>query len=198
MVSGIDYEFELAKQVIKTIELEDINNFFLKFYQPDDRIILIKGPEKYKDLITKEIFLNYESEIAKTKTLQADFTLANKKLINKKLTGSKIVKEIKYPNLDITELHLANGVKVFLKPTKFKEKEFSFNARSPGGFSHIPLPKLYSAQNAQRMKPHFQKNEKAYMDERLRLTRKNYLNSFTFTLRKLITIPLQLKNLNLN
>jgi len=96
MVSGIDYEFELAKQVIKTIKLEDINNFFLKFYQPDDRIILIKGPEKYKDLITKEMFLNYESEIAKTKTLQADFALANKKLINKKLTGSKIVKEIKY------------------------------------------------------------------------------------------------------
>jgi len=151
MVSGIDYEFELAKQVIKTIKLEDINNFFLKFYQPDDRIILIKGPEKYKDLITKEMFLNYESEIAKTKTLKADFALANKKLINKKLIGSKIVKEIKYPNLDITELHLANGVKVFLKPTKFKEKEFSFNARSPGGFSHIPLPKLYSAQNAQRI-----------------------------------------------
>jgi zinc protease len=151
MVSGIDYEFELAKQVIKTVKLEDINNFFLKFYQPDDRVILIKGPEKYKDLITKEMFLNYESEIAKTKTLKADFALANKKLINKKLRGSKIVKEIKYSNLDITELHLANGVKVFLKPTKFKEKEFSFNARSPGGFSHIPLPKLYSAQNAQRI-----------------------------------------------
>lgn len=149
MASGIDYEFKLAQQVIKTIKLEDINKFFLKFYQPDDRVIFIKGPEKYKDLITKEMFLNYESEIAKTKIPQADFNLASKKLINKKLPGSKIVKEIKYPNLDITELHLANGVKVFLKPTKFREKEFSFNARSPGGFSHIPLPKLYSAQNAQ-------------------------------------------------
>lgn len=151
MVSGIDYEFKLAEQVIKTIKLEDINKFFLKFYQPDDRVILVKGPEKYKDLITKEIFLNYEGEIAKTKIPQADFALASKKLINKKLTGSKIVKEIKYPNLNITELHLANGVKVFLKPTKFIEKEFNFNARSPGGFSHIPLPKLHSAQNADRI-----------------------------------------------
>ena len=151
MVSGIDYEFELAKQVIGKIKLEDINNFFFKFYQPDDRVILIKGPEKFKNLITKEMFLNYENEVAKTKIPQVDFTLASKKLINKKLTGSKIVKEIKYPNLDITELHLANGVKVFLKPTKFKEKEFSFNARSPGGFSHIPLPKLHSAQNAEKI-----------------------------------------------
>lgn len=56
MVSGIDYEFELAKQVIKTIQIEDINKYFLKFYQPDDRLILVKGPEKYKNLITKEMF----------------------------------------------------------------------------------------------------------------------------------------------
>ena len=151
MVSGIDYEFELAKQVIKTIQIEDINKYFLKFYQPDDRLILVKGPEKYKNLITKEMFSNFESEIAKIKIPQSDFALASKSLINKELTGSKIIKEIKYSNLDITELHLANGVKVFLKPNKYKEKEFSFNARSPGGYSHIPLPKLYSAQNAQRI-----------------------------------------------
>ena len=40
---------------------------------------------------------------------------------------SKIVKERKYPNTDITELELTNGVKVLLQPTKFKEKEFNFS-----------------------------------------------------------------------
>jgi len=150
-VIGIDYEFELAKQVIKKINIEDINKYFLKFYQPDDRIILIKGPEKYQDLVTKEMFLNIENEIIKSKIPQSDFALVNKSLINKELTGSKIIKEIKYPNLDLTELRLANGVKVFLKPNKYKEKEFSFNAKSPGGYSYIPLSKLYSAQNAHRI-----------------------------------------------
>ena len=150
-VIGIDYEFELAKQIIKTINIEDVNKYFLKFYQPDDRVILIKGPEKYQDLVTKEMFLNIENEIIKSKIPKSDFALVNKSLINKELTGSKIIKEIKYPNLDLTELRLANGVKVFLKPNKYKEKEFSFNAKSPGGFSYIPLSKLYSAQNAHRI-----------------------------------------------
>jgi zinc protease len=56
MTSGIDYEFELAKQVMKKITLKEINDNFYKYYQPDDRIILFKAPEKYKELITKEKF----------------------------------------------------------------------------------------------------------------------------------------------
>ena len=63
------------------------------------------------------------------------------------MKGSKIVKERKYPDTDITELELANGVKVLLQPTKFKEKEFWFTAKSPGGYSHVPLSVLRSVNN---------------------------------------------------
>ena len=151
MSSGIDYEFELAKQVIKTITLKEINENFYKYYQPDDRVVLFKTPEKYKDLLTKEAFVNLEKEVSKQKLVQSNYALSKKKLINKELKGSKIVKEFKHKGTDVIELDLANGVKVLLKPTKNKEKEFNFTAKSPGGFSYVPLPALHSIQNTEKI-----------------------------------------------
>jgi zinc protease len=147
MASGIDYEFELAKQIMKTITLKEINDNFRKYSQPDDRIVLFKSPEKDKNLLSKEIFMDLEQETTKQKLVQSDYALSKKKLINKELKGSKIVKEFKHKGTDVIELDLANGVKVLLKPTKNKEKEFNFTAKSPGGFSYVPLPALHSIQN---------------------------------------------------
>ena len=151
MASGIDYEFELAKQIMKTITLKDINDNFSKYYQPDDRIVFFKSPEKYKNLLNKEMFVSTEQEISKEKLTQSDYALSKKKLINKELKGSKIVKEFKHKGTDVIELDLANGVKVLLKPTKNKEKEFNFTAKSPGGFSYVPLPALHSIQNTEKI-----------------------------------------------
>ena len=151
MASGIDYEFELAKQIIKTITIKDINDNFNKYYQPDDRIVLFKSPEKYKNLLNKEMFIALEQETSKQKLTQSDYALSKKKLINKELKGSKIVKEFKHKGTDVIELDLANGVKVLLKPTKNKEKEFNFTAKSPGGFSYVPLPALHSIQNTEKI-----------------------------------------------
>jgi zinc protease len=151
MTSGIDYEFELAKQVMKKITLKEINDNFYKYYQPDDRIILFKAPEKYKDLLTKEKFANIEKEVSKQKLAQTGYAISNKKLINKELKGSKIVKEFKHKGTNVIELDLANGVKVLLKPSKNKEKEFNFTAKSPGGFSYVPLPALHSIQNTEKI-----------------------------------------------
>jgi len=151
MASGIDYEFELAKQIMKTITLKEINDNFSKYHQADDRIVFFKSPEKYKNLLNKEMFMAFEQETTKQKIAQSDYVLSKKKLINKELKGSKIVKEFKHKGTDVIELDLANGVKVLLKPTKNEEKEFNFTAKSPGGFSYVPLPALHSIQNTEKI-----------------------------------------------
>ena len=151
MASGIDFEFELAKQVIKSITLKEINDNFKKYNQPQDRVIFFKSPEKFKDHLNKETFMAFEQEASQQKIAQLDYSLTNKKLINKELKGSKIVKEFKHKEIDVLELDLANGVKVLLKPTKNVEKEFNFTAKSPGGFSYVPLPALHSVQNTEKI-----------------------------------------------
>ena len=50
--------------------------------------------------------------------------------------------------LNVTEWTLKNGVKVFLKPTDFKNDEIVFNAFSPGGSSLVSDDDFLSAQNA--------------------------------------------------
>ena len=66
-------------------------------------------------------------------------------MLDKKLTGSKIIFTKKYPSINTREFRLENGVRVFLKPTKNKEKSFSFEATSMGGYSHANLSTLPSA-----------------------------------------------------
>jgi zinc protease len=56
-------------------------------------------------------------------------------LMQAKPIGGSIVKESKDEALNLTELTLSNGVKVYLKPTDFKNDEILINAFSPGGTS---------------------------------------------------------------
>ena len=57
----------------------------------------------------------------------------------------KIIFTKKYPLINTHEFRLENGIKVFLKPTKNKEKSFAFEAISMGGYSHANLIDLPSA-----------------------------------------------------
>ncbi|MDB4385562.1 insulinase family protein [Opitutaceae bacterium] len=49
-----------------------------------------------------------------------------------------VVSRQTFPNIGITELQLANGIKVLLKPTDFTATEVLFSAQRPGGFLSQP------------------------------------------------------------
>ncbi|MBK7873364.1 MAG: insulinase family protein [Saprospiraceae bacterium] len=60
----------------------------------------------------------------------------------------EIAEQTEYQELGVTELKLANGVKVVLKPTDFKNDEISLNAFSPGGHSLYEDKDYMNATNA--------------------------------------------------
>ena len=66
-VSGEEREYELMKQLLPTISVNDLNNHFLNWLRYDDRIINIKYPEKIKNIISKDELLNLETKIQKNK-----------------------------------------------------------------------------------------------------------------------------------
>ena len=66
-------------------------------------------------------------------------------------TPSPVVEESSVPELEITEWTLANGVRVVLKPTVFKDDEVLVQAFSPGGYSLSTLEEHMSASNADQM-----------------------------------------------
>jgi len=144
-VSGEEREYELMKQLLPTISINDLNNHFLNWLRFDDRIINIKYPEKIENIISKDELLNLETKIQKNKLSQFASLVKDEPLLEKKLPGSKIIFTKKYPSINTREFRLENGVRVFLKPTKNKEKSFSFLATSMGGYSHANLTELPSA-----------------------------------------------------
>ena len=146
MLSGIDYELKLAKQILNEINLNDINLTFNEWNNKNNRIIQYITPKQHISTLTKETFLQLEKEVSKKKLEQIKFNVDDKDLIKKELKGSKITDENYYPKTNITKLSLENGVKVLLKPTKFRESKFNFIALSPGGTSLIPVEKLRSGE----------------------------------------------------
>ena len=69
-------------------------------------------------------------------------------LVKANLPGSKVVSRKENTELGFTELKLANGVTVILKPTTFKNDEIRLSAYSPGGLSVVPDRHFMSANYA--------------------------------------------------
>ena len=64
-------------------------------------------------------------------------SVAQTNLMDQKPAPAAIVCEKTLPDLGVTEITLANGVRVILKPTTFKKDEVLFSATSPGGSSLV-------------------------------------------------------------
>lgn len=133
---GIAYEYELYKQFVPGITLDEINKLSDKWIQEKNSVVLVNAPEKKNLKIPSENELKDIFNKVKNTDLQAyEDKFLNLPLLDKSPVSSNIVSEKKNEELKITELGLANGVKVILKPTDFKNDEINFYAFRPGGTS---------------------------------------------------------------
>tara|TARA_Y100000294_G_C8561065_1_gene339078 strand:- start:39 stop:2885 length:2847 start_codon:yes stop_codon:yes gene_type:complete len=144
-VVGEEREYEIAKQLHPSISVSDLNKHFLNWYRPNNRIIRILYPEKISNIISKEELVNLESKVQKTKFSQFKSLAKDEPLLAEELPGSKIIFTRYYPSINTREFKLENGVRVFLKPTKYKDSSFEFSAKSFGGYSHANMDNLLSA-----------------------------------------------------
>jgi zinc protease len=133
---GIAYEYELYKQFIPGITLEEINKLSDKWIQEKNSVLLVNAPEKKGLKIPSENDLKAIFDKVKKVDLKPyDDKFSDIPLIEKPPIPSGIISEKKIDELNITELKLANGVRVVLKPTDFKNDEIGFYGFSMGGSS---------------------------------------------------------------
>ena len=146
---GIEYEYEFAKKILPTIQLEEINQLANQWITNENIVITITGPEKEDVTIpSEEKVLNILTEIENAKIDPYVDQVSNKPLLEDIPNPGKIIKEESSEELGITEWTLSNDIKIFVKPTDFKEDEILFNAYSPGGTSLYSLEDLTSAEFA--------------------------------------------------
>jgi zinc protease len=133
---GIAYEYELYKQFIPGITLEEINKLSENWIQEKNSVILVNAPEKKNLKMPSEDELKNIFNKVKNSDVQAyEDKFLNLPLLDKLPASSKIISEKKNDELKLVELELANGVKIILKPTDFKNDEINFYAFRPGGTS---------------------------------------------------------------
>lgn len=129
-------KFNYATKLMESIKLEDVNSLAKKWLTDENQVVVITMPEKQglKVPTEKEMLDILKDPKLRQVTAYVD-NFKPEPLLSKELTPKKIVSKTENKELGTTELTLANGVKVVLKPTDFKNDEILMTAKSKGGLS---------------------------------------------------------------
>ncbi|MEP6732369.1 MAG: insulinase family protein [bacterium] len=138
-IIGIENRQALAKQLLPTITLAEVNALARSSFTNTNRVVLVAAPAKADVRMPSAKSLLAVFDKAKSANLVAfvDSTSAAP-LVPAPPTPGKVVSERTLEGTDILEWKLSNGSRVLLKPTDFKEDEVLFSAYSPGGASLLP------------------------------------------------------------
>jgi zinc protease len=133
---GNEDRYELTKQLLPTLTLKEVEGIAKEFYVDTNRDVLILAPEADKDKLPDEATVNSWFDSIDKEDLKAyEDKVSDLPMLSKAPVKGSIKSEKSIDKIETKEIILSNGVKVLLKPTKFKNDEISINAYSPGGTS---------------------------------------------------------------
>mgnify|MGYP001151306564 CR=1 FL=1 len=139
---GIEWRYEAVKRLAEGITLDEVNTVDLggAFQQTANRVVNVSAPEADDISVPTEAdLLALFDRIESTETEPYDDATSDDPLVANPPTPGSITKEETIDELGLTFWTLSNGHRVVVKPTDFKEDEFSFTAFSPGGRSTRPV-----------------------------------------------------------
>lgn len=134
-IPGLSYEYNFYVNNINKISLDQMNALAGKFVSDQNRVIIVEAPDNEKDKLPNEkTILDWIGSAGKGVTPYVDNT-TDKPLLDKLPTAGKVTDTKVDSLIGTTTLTLSNGVKVILKPTKFKNDQVLINGYSFGGTS---------------------------------------------------------------
>ncbi|MEG1699718.1 MAG: insulinase family protein [Alistipes sp.] len=139
-------EWQLDSLLIKSLNVEAINALAQQIITPTNQVFVVTAPSKegivnpteaeilaIRDKVTASELQAYEDNTVKEPLIAEGTTLK----------GSPVKKTTTDAQLGTTEWTLANGVKVVIKPTKYKADEIRLSATAKGGLSVLPNEQFY-------------------------------------------------------
>ena len=135
-IPGIGYEFDLAGKLMDGITLAEVDAQVRERLTESDRVVLVSMPEK--EGLERPSEEDLAAVFTRVEHMDIDpyveeVTLGP--LLPVVPDPVAIAQEREIPELGITEHRLANGIRLILKPTEFKQDEVRFTAFSEGGTS---------------------------------------------------------------
>ena len=145
-VLGSAGEYHMYQRLNPTITLEEVNRATRAVLAGTSVVITASAPEKAGVAVPTEAELLAVYRAVKAKQLEPyrDSVISGPLLARTPLPAA-ITAERTIAEIGVTELTLANGVRVVLKPTDFMNDQVVLSATSPGGTSLVPDSLVISA-----------------------------------------------------
>ncbi len=135
-IPGIAAELELVKEFLPGIELAEVNTAARGWTTPTNRVVLYSAPEKPNlPVPTRDDILAVMREVEAAEVEAYADDVARKPLLDPLPAPARITATRRYDAINVTRWTLANGARVWLKPTDFQNDQVLFSAVSPGGLS---------------------------------------------------------------
>jgi zinc protease len=145
-IPGIQKEFEITKEYLPGIELDEINKFGQSWTTDNNMLALVTAQEKEGINVPSEQQLKDLIRSVKSRKTEAYIDkVTDIPLMTEQPVPSVVIKRTDDKDFGFTELVLGNGVHIILKPTDFKNDEILMSAYSPGGSSLYPDRDIMSA-----------------------------------------------------
>jgi zinc protease len=145
-IPGIDNEYEYAKQMLPSITVDELNALAKTWITEENVVFIVMLPQNDKIIVpsSKEILDTYNAAKGIKSEKYVD-SYVEKPLVDKNLSSVKVTKRVENKTFGYTEITLANGAKLILKPNNWKNDEILFLGISPGGQSLCNDNDVYTA-----------------------------------------------------
>ncbi len=148
-IPGIEGEYELYQELLPTIALAEVNDLAGEWTGDRNRVITVNAPDKEGVGVPRQERLLAILEAAAGKEVEAYVDQgADLPLLPDEPQAGSVASRGEIPELGVTRWELSNGVRVFLKPTDFKNDQILFAAYSPGGHSLVEDGEFIAASTA--------------------------------------------------
>ncbi len=144
VIPGIKVESTYVRHFIPEITLAEINALAPE-WMTDENIVVVLQMKDGKNIPTEAQVLETIKKASEKKYQPYVDKTNNAPLLDKKLKKGKVIKTEENKDFGVTTLTFANGVKVILKPTDFKNDEILFLGRADGGSSIASDEDIFSA-----------------------------------------------------
>ena len=135
---GPENEAKIDSMLIKSLNVEAINQVMKQYLTDQNQVIILNAPQKEGVAVpTKEEILAIRKKVIESEIEPYKDNVVKEPLIAEDvvLKGSPVKKSTTNEAYGTTEWTLKNGIKVVVKPTKYKADEIQFFARAYGGSS---------------------------------------------------------------
>ncbi len=135
-IPGIAYEYELHKRLVPGVNLDEVNRLAREWMTEHNRVVLVSTPEKEGLAVPTEddLLAVFDAVAAADITAYTD-AASDSPLVPQPPPPVEITAVEEIEEIGVWRWELANGARVLLKPTDFKDDEILVRAWSPGGTS---------------------------------------------------------------